>query len=324
MKRLLIIVGFLSVSRVFFAQDVQIVAEFDTNKIFIGDQIHFTIKLEKPKELILNLPVFKDSLIKNVEIISGPQTDTITLQNGNYSIISKYLVTSFDSGRYQIPPVFAEVNDANGIKRYYSNYSSLEVSRVSITPQDSTDVIFDIIKPYRAPLTISEVLPWFLIVVACLLIFWYLIRLIKKRKYIKTSPEIGVSTDPAHIIAFRELSRLKNDALWQKGEVKLYYTRLSEILRQYLENRYFISSMELTTDETLAIYKKTVKPESSILSLLKSVLINSDLVKFAKYKPGPSENETAFEDAWKYISNTMVKAEETTETIVDNKTEEAR
>ncbi len=77
-------------------------------------------------------------------------------------IIRKYLVTSFDSGMYMVDPVFAELSDANGVKRFYSDYSILEVARVKLTPPDTASKIFDIVSPYKAPVTVGEILPWML------------------------------------------------------------------------------------------------------------------------------------------------------------------
>lgn len=304
MKRLIIILICLIYSNNFFAQDVQVTAKFDTSSILIGDQIYFTIKIDKPAGTNIVFPVFKDTLYQKIEIISGPQTDSLQLHNGINSIISKYLITSFDSGFYQVPPVYAEIVSANGTKRFYSSYASLEVSRIRTAPTDSTDVIYDVIKPIKAPLTVGDIIPWFFCLIVIVFVTWYLIRLIRNsKKKIKTGDQT-VIREPAHVIAFRDLEKLKNEDLWQNGEIKLYYTRLSEILRQYLENRYFISSMESTTEETLSIYNKTIKPDADEFLTLKSVLINADLVKFAKFKPLQSDNEISFENSWKFVSLT--------------------
>ncbi|MCX6320183.1 MAG: hypothetical protein NTX93_00030, partial [Bacteroidia bacterium] len=96
-----------------FSQEVNVTSSFDTSKIFIGDQIKFTITVDQPSDLGLTLPLFKDTLCKNIEILSGPVVDTSS-QGGRIKIIGKYLVTSFDSGFYQIPPVFAEMKNQNG------------------------------------------------------------------------------------------------------------------------------------------------------------------------------------------------------------------
>jgi hypothetical protein len=283
-----------------FSQEVNVTSSFDTSKILIGDQIKFTITIDQPSDLRLTLPLFKDTLCKNIEILSGPVVDTSS-QGGRIKIIGKYLVTSFDSGFYQIPPVFAEMKDQNGMKRFYSDYSQLEVMRVKIAPSDTTAKIYDIIKPYRAPLTIGEVLPWVLIVALLGALVWLAIRFIRKLKKSKTGVDAVIDPDPAHIIAFRELEKLREEQLWQKGELKNYYTKLTEILRQYLENRFRVFSLELTTSETLVALVKSGFKKDGSYNQLKTVLTGADLVKFAKYKPEPPENESHFQNSWDFI-----------------------
>lgn len=300
------------------AQDVKVTAAFDSSKIFIGDQIGFKVMIDQPAGLKVNLPFFKDTLCKNIEILSGPAFDTVPSNDKRLRIVEKYLVTSFDSGQYQLSPVFAEIKNENGLKRFYSDYSQLEVIRVKIAPQDTAAKIFDIIKPYKAPVTLGEILPWVLLAAIAVVVVWLLIRILRKYKKNKTGIEPVINPDPAHVIAFRELEKLKDEMLWQKGETKKYYTRLTDILRQYLENRYGIFSLELTTSETLnELVKKGFKKDASYNNL-KSILSGADLVKFAKYKPLQEENELHFENSWSFVQ--MTKAiEETGENVSENK-----
>ncbi|MBE3085768.1 MAG: hypothetical protein IMZ64_06070 [Bacteroidetes bacterium] len=291
---------FISIISSSISQEVNVTSSFDTSKIFIGDQIKFTITVDQPSGLRLTLPLFKDTLCKNIEILSGPVIDS-TSQDGRIKIIGKYLITSFDSGFYQIPPVFAEMKNQNGMKRFYSDYSQLEVMRVKIAPSDTTAKIYDIIKPYRAPLTIGEVLPWVLLVALLGALVWLAIRFIRKLKKSKTGVEAVIDPDPAHIIAFRELEKLREEQLWQKGEIKYYYTKLTEILRQYLENRFRVFSLELTTAETLAALVKSGFKKDGSYNQLKTVLTGADLVKFAKYNPEPPENESHFQNSWDFV-----------------------
>jgi hypothetical protein len=304
----ILFISFFSAS----GQDVIVTSAFDSTKIYMGDQIKFTVTVNQPAGLKLILPFFKDTLIKNIEILSGPVVDSIR-QNDRVKIIEKYLITSFDSGRFQIPPAFAEMKNESGFKRFYSDYTRLDVMRVKITPPDSVAKIFDIIKPYRAPVTIGEVLPWILVITIICLFIWLVIRYIHKFKKTGRETETSFNPDPAHIIAFRELEKLRNEKLWQKGEIKYYYTRLTEILRQYLENRFRIFSLELTTSETLEALIKTGFRKDKSYYLLKTVLTNSDLVKFAKYNPEPSDHESLFNDSWNFVLATKE------ETVVDEK-----
>jgi hypothetical protein len=295
---------FVSIYSSLIGQEIKVTSAFDSTKIFIGDQIKYTVTLEKPSDLRLKLPVLKDSISKNIVIVSGPRVDSMATTKGRIKIIQKYLITSFDSGVYQVKPVFVEAKNEGGIKRYYSDYSMLQVMRVKIAPPDTTAKIFDIVPPYRSPLTLGEVLPWLLLAVLAGLLTWAVIRYIRNHKKSVTAEEIFIPSDPAHVIAFRELERLKSEELWQKGEIKKYYTRLTEILRQYLENRFRVYSLELTTAETLDALIKTGFKKNGSYNDLKSVLTGADLVKFAKYNPVANENESHFQTSWNFVMTT--------------------
>ena len=305
MKNLTIsILLFISIISFSFGQNVNITSTFDSSRIYIGDQIKFTITIDKPADLKLTVPVFKDTLSNKIEIISGPHVDSTSIQNGRIKIFQKYLITSFDSGHYQVRPVFAEAKNQDGLKRFYSDYSMLEVMRVRIAPADTASKIFDIINPYKAPLTVGEILPWLLIISLTGAIIWAVIRVWRKLRKTDTGQETYVPQDPAHVIAFRELERLKNEELWQKGELKKYYTRLTEILRQYLENRFRVFSLELTTAETLDALVRTGFKKNGSFNDLKTILTGADLVKFAKYNPEASENETLYQTSWNFVLTT--------------------
>jgi hypothetical protein len=182
----------------------------------------------------------------------------------------------------------------------------LEVARVKLTPPDTSAKIFDIAAPYRAPVTLGEILPWILLSLLAALILWLTIRLVRKFKKTKKEVIAPVNVEPAHVIAYRELEKLQSEMLWQKGETKKYYTRLTEIIRQYLENRFQVYSLELTTSETLEALVKTGFKKNESYNKLKSVLTGADLVKFAKYKPEPIENESSFSNSWDFVSDTKV------------------
>jgi hypothetical protein len=308
---------FISIIFSSFGQNVIVRSSFDTSRIYIGDQIKFTVTVDQPADLRLSLPSFKDTLIKNIEILSGPVVDSSSIQSGRVKIIQRYLITSFDSGFYQVPPVFAETKNENGMKRFYSDYTPLEVIRVKIAPADTVAKIFDIVEPYRAPVTVGEILPWVLIVTVIGALVWFAIRYISKLKKSANGNEPVINPDPAHLIAFRELEKLREEQLWQKGEIKIYYTRLTEILRLYLENRFRVFSLEMTTHETLNALLKTGFKKDGSYNKLKTVLTSADLVKFAKYKPEPSEHESLYQDSWNFVLDTKEKEEINRQ--VDNK-----
>lgn len=286
------------------AQDLSVSIAFDTTRILIGDQINFTLTVKQPDNVEIEIPVFRDTIINKIEIVDGPERDTIANAGGQIDIVDKYLVTSFDSGLYEVRPVYIEIKKPDGINRFFSDYARLEVIKYRVAPTDTAAVFYDIIPPYEAPITLKEVLPWLLIAVLAVALIWFIIiflkKLRKKEKVVQT-PKI---IEPAHIVAFRELEMLKVDSLKEKGEYKQYFTRLTEILRLYLENRYGILSLELTTTETLQeLLKKGFKKGHSY-ERLRSVLTTADLVKFAKYIPVAEDYDGNFDNSWKFVDET--------------------
>jgi hypothetical protein len=308
MKKVLTIISVYLLSATFAsAQDVNVAAKFDSAHILIGDQLHYTVTIDQPAGIRLTLFHPHDTLCSGIDILSGPKTDTVFNKNGRFRISESFIITSFDSGFYQVPPAFVEYRDASGTKRFYSDYARLIVSRTKIAPQDTTMKIFDIVGPYKAPVTFGEILPWILLVIAAAAIIWGVIILLRKLRKNEKVEEPDHIIEAAHQIAFRELEKLRNEKLWETGEIKQYYTRLTEIIRQYLENRYGIYSLELTTSETLeALVRSGFKKDEKYTSL-KSILNSSDLVKFAKYKPEADENSSIFTNSWKFVEETMIK-----------------
>ncbi len=300
----------IAILLIFFAdyslgQDVELRVKFDTNRILIGDQVGFTVSVDQPASLKIKIPQFRDTLYGKIEIVSGPLTDT-SRTGERMNITSRYLVTSFDSGKFQLPPQYAEYTDGSTIKRVYSDYTFLEVSRVNITPPDTTLKIFDIVQPYKAPLTLAELLPWILLFLLSAALILFAIRYFRKYWRVRSDSEKEPEqSEPAHVIAFRELSLLRDQELWQNGMVKEYYTRLTEILRKYLEKRYRVYSLEMTTSETLAELLKKGFRKNESYNTLREVLTAADLVKFAKYNPDPVEIDSDFQKAWGFVEATM-------------------
>jgi hypothetical protein len=291
------------------AQDVKVTSTFDSSAIYIGDQIKYRITIDQPSDIKLDLPVFRDTLNKNIAILSGPVIDSGSIKDGRIKIVENYLITSFDSGTYKIPPVFVESKNAGGLKRFYSDYTRLKVMRYPIAPADTTLKIYDIVKPYKAPVTVGEILPLVLLLLLLAFVIWLAIRLIRKFKKSDKETEEEIIPDPAHIIAFRELEKLKEEQLWQKGQIKQFYTRLTEIMRQYLENRYKVYSLELTTSETLENLVKSGFKKDASFNQLKVILTGADLVKFAKYNPEASENESHLQNSWDFVLATKLNDE---------------
>lgn len=300
------------------AQEVNVKSWFDTTRILIGDQINFNIELNHKQGLNIVYPEFNDTLVNGIEILKSEGPDTISLSDENLRVKIKYLITSFDTGFYEMKPVFAESHSSTGVLRHYSDYAALEVVRTNIAPGDSTDVIFDIIGPRKAGVTVMEVLPWVMLFFVLAAISFFVYRYYGR---IKTNGKEELSKlpdEPIHIIALREFDKLEKKELWQKSKHKEFYSSLTEILRTYIDGRYSISSLEMTSSETLRSLLNTGFVNKKLYDKLHDILTRADLSKFAKFKPDDTENIESLKDARHFVKMTCRRPEED---IISEKTE---
>lgn len=287
------------------AQYVEVLAGFDTNQIRIGEVLNLNLRVHQPEEIRVDFPPIGDTLVDKLEVIRAWPADTSRV-NGDLEILRRYRLTSFDSGLYVVPPLRFHFHSGLWSDSIESDPLFLYVHTV---PVDST--IYDVKSPVHVPVGFLEVFPFVLggiiVLVALGFLFWYLRRRRKNRPLFRApKPE-----EPAHVIAYRELRELKEEKLWQKNEFKKYYTRLTEIIRRYMERRYGIRAMEMTSQEILDGWDRSGEALEDLTDKLRLLLNLADLVKFAKQKPLASENEENMERAYDFVERTKwVKPED--------------
>ena len=294
------------------AQSVNVTATIDTNTILIGDQVHLTLKAEHQTGKILNWPLIGDTITKQIEVVGRSGIDTSFPANSGNTILSQtFTITSFDSGYFLIPSFrFSIVGDT-------SNY--VETDPLPLTVQtvevDTTQAIKDIKAPMNTPFSLAEVWllikenKWWIITGVVLLIGIILLVIYLKRP--KEIISVKKPKIPPHITALKNLKELEYNKLWQQNKVKLYYSNLTEIIRIYIENRFNIIAMELTTDEILTSFKpayrtgRHVDIKAETKGKLKQLLSLADMVKFAKAKPIVSEHELSLNNAYDFVRETI-------------------
>ena len=146
---------------------------------------------------------------------------------------------------------------------------------------------------------------------ALLFLILYSIKRKKKGKPLFTFP--SKPKEPAHIIALRELDRIKSEKMWQKDKIKQYYSEVTQVLRTYIEERFEIPAMEQTSDETIESFRmrKEQISEKQFMNLSR-ILTVADLVKFAKYKPLPDDDNLTLVDSYFFVNETKKEKEEVT------------
>ncbi len=288
------------------AQQVNVTATLDSTLIFIGGQIDLKLEVSQPEGLLLNFPNFTDTITKNIEIVEKGEVDSVKIDNNRLVLTQLYRITSFDSGLHYIPPIQLEIiqQDAKNIA------ASNELSLMVINPFEDVDPekgVMDIKAPIDAPFKISEVLGFIYlyggIALALGLLIWLFIYLRKNRtegvlSFIKPKPQ-----EPAHVIALRELDKIKASKLWEHNRVKEFYTQVTDTIRNYIEKRYEQPAMEQTSQEIFdSLRTLDIGPKS--MEQLRQVLELADLVKFAKFNPLPDENGISLINAYFFVNQT--------------------
>lgn len=284
---------------------VTVEAKMDSSRIFIGQQVGVTIEVNANRGSDIQMPDY-DSLqylIPGIEIVGASNVDSSFLNEGKRVVVKrKYLLTSFDSALYYIPP-FNVVVDGKG---YASKSLALKVYTIDVDTLH-TDSVFGLKAEMAPPFDWAEwrQLIWLsvLVFVLTLVLLYVVIRLKDNKpiiKRIKLKPRVV-----PHKVAMKKIEQIKEDKIWQKEDSKEYYTLLTDALRQYINDRYGFSAMEMTSYEIIQRLS-SVNDEQSIREL-KELFETADLVKFAKYNTLINENDRNLVSAIEYINQTKVE-----------------
>ena len=269
---------FLLLATPVFSQQKQVQTSIDTTKNKIGAEFKLTLKTNVDT---LSKVVFPN--VKNfgaLEVIQSYPIDTIK-KNDRYELVKKYGLAQFDSGKYTIPSVRILINS----KAFLSD--SLRVEVVNVEVDTLKQKMYDIKDIAPADNSIGDWWKWLLVllIIAGLgaLAYWY----VKKHKEKKEEGEIYKTPIEK---ATNLLNTLEKKELWQRGEIKEYYSELTDIVRIYIEEAIEVPAMESTTSELIqalkiASLKKKMELSKETIDNLFTVLKQADLVKFAKSKP---------------------------------------
>ncbi len=269
---------FFLISASLFAQK-QVETKIDVTRNKIGAQFNLTLKTNVDTLSKVVFPTSKN--FGKMEVIRSYIIDTIK-HGDRYELIKKYGITQFDSGKYIIPSLKVVINN----KAFATDSLLVEVYNVQVDTLKQK--LFDIKPIVEVPYELSYFWQYVLIILLVIgigaLIYW-LIKKYQKKK-VEVVEELKSPIERATIL----LKTLEKKELWQKGAVKEYYSELTDIARNYIEEAIEIPAMESTTSELIlalrvASIKKKMTLSAETLENLERVLKQADLVKFAKSKP---------------------------------------
>ena len=290
------------------AQSIKAEATLDSNRILIGDQIHVDFTLSVPQNTAFIVPTLTQEILSasGIDLVSASATDT-TVNGQLVSYHQQWTITAFDSGAYVFPSIPVLSPDSQLLAQ--SQALPFFVNTVAV---DTTAAIRDIKGIAKVPLTFKEILPYLLIGLAAAaviaLLVWFILKHERKNKpkakVMKPKPKVK-----PHITALKDLERLKTKKLWQNGQIKQYYSELTDIVRTYIDGRYDINAMEMITADILKELDEAGLSHQ-LHQKLEQMLTTADLVKFAKMEPLPDDHDRCFKQAVDFVQETAEKAVE--------------
>ncbi|MDE6715055.1 MAG: cell wall anchor protein, partial [Muribaculaceae bacterium] len=231
-------------------------ASIDSLVILMGKQtvLHYQIIQDKGTDGIV---VIDDPhiLAPHVEIAKIKDNDTTDLGNDREEIHKSLIIQAFDSGIWEIPAAKYVI----GKDTIFSNELALKVIPVDV---DSLATIHGFKEVQGVPFNPFDFIPdfiyyyWNYILLVILLIIAACCYYISRRKGEEVMAQAEVPLLPPYEEAIDALGTLKAAKLWQAGQDKEYYTRLTDILRRYIDRRFGINAVEMTTTQIIDTLKR--------------------------------------------------------------------
>jgi hypothetical protein len=300
MKRLIILLLLVTSVLCTFAQ-ASVTAKIEPVEMMIGEQSQVTISVQANDGAKVSFPVFKprQELVPGVEVLNTQQPDDNTLQ---------LLLTSFDGKLYHLPAFKVKVDG----KEFKTDDLALKVIEVEVDttkldqfygPKDVQD------NPFQwSDWSLSFWLSILMLVMMA--VCYYLYLRLRDNKPIIAHIKIVKRLLP-HQKAMKEIEQIKADKMVSSDNQKEYYTKLTDTLRRYIEERYGFSAMEMTSTE---IIERLMQTDQQSLEELRQLFTTADLVKFAKYSTMINENDANLVNAIDFINQTKLE-NQPTETV---------
>ena len=309
MRRVLLFIILIACTLLGFAQS-GVEVKIKPIEMMIGEQAQVTVTVQAPEGAKVEMPTFqpRQQIVAGVEVIATQRTDDRTLL---------LTLTSFDGNLYYLPPFKVKVNG----KTVESKSLALKVVEVEV---DTTklDKFFGPKDVQDNPFQWSDwkLSFWLSILILVLwAVAYYLYLRLRDNKPIIARIKIVKRLLP-HQKAMKEIEQIKADKMVASEDQKEYYTKLTDTLRKYIEERYGFSAMEMTSSEIIA--RLTSSGDQQSLDELRRLFMTADLVKFAKYSTMINENDANLVNAIDFINQTKQENQPTEEVVKPQLSEE--
>lgn len=277
-------------------------ASLDSAYLLMGRQTRLHLEIIEDKDAAGQLLIKGDTLVKEVEVIDMSHADTTDLGNNRVQINRDLIIQSFDSGLYTLPPILyvsgsdTSVSESLTLKVIPVSVDSLATIHTYAGVEEGESRWYDFLPDW-----ITDYWGWYLLAIMLIAggVAGYLLVTKKGRAAILPAKK----PVPPYELAMRQLNELKEQHLCENGQEREFYTRLTEILRDYLARRFGINAMEMTSSQIVSVLESNAETKLPN-RYMKQILEIADFVKFAKVRPLPDDNVKAFSSAMQFVEDT--------------------
>ncbi len=262
-------------TQILFAQNNAVIkASVNKNKILLGEPLIVKVEMNLPSGS--SIEYSEPDSISHFEFLEKVVVDS-TINDGEVNIIRTYTITSFDSGRWEIPPFVLT-------KSIMTDPIPIDVDFSDFDPEQDYHGIKDI----QEVKTGKKKLPWWIYGIAAMLLGLITYIILRKKKQPVVLPVSKITVDP-YDEAMQQLDDLQKEQITDQE----YFSRLINIFRLYTYRKKGILSLQKTTDD-LIVQIRNVLPDNEQFEKLTQALRLSDFVKFAKYIPSDEDRSSCF------------------------------
>ncbi len=300
---------------------VTVESKINPMEIMIGEQADLTLSVTMKRGQLVEMPIFQPAqyITPGVEVVEAMPADTLKANDGLIEVKKVYKLTSFDEKLYYIPAIKVRVD----AKEYETKNLALKVLDIPVDtlhpenfypPKDVQD------NPFQWS-EWSGVFWCSILLILLLCVVFYLRVCMRENKPVMARVRIVKRLLP-HQKAMREIEQIKADGMQTSGNQKEYYTRLTDTLRKYIEERFGFNAMEMTSSEIITHLQQA--EDKTMIDELRELFTTADLVKFAKYSTLINENDANLVNAIQFINSTKQENQPTTERIEPKLTEQEK
>lgn len=300
---LLLLIIFLTSGNGFSQNSISVESKLDRAEILIGDVVKYSLIITHDSDVQIQTPTLAANLgqfeIRDYKVLEPSKKGSQIIAQ------TDYLISTFDTGDYEIPALEIGYSIKDDTTLYSIKTEPIRIKVASLNPDEAGD-IRDIKPPLEIPRDWKRLFMQIGgIVLACIAVTVLFIYLRRRKQGLSILPRRSKPQRPAHEIALEALDQLTASDLLTTGQVKEYFCVISDIVRQYIENRFSIYSLEMTTTQLLE-NMQAEQLDQTYIDMMRDFLPGCDLVKFAKYLPSTQEIEQITRMAYNFVHKTKL------------------